>query len=195
MRQLRSDETGSFTKTGIELHYKRPFYVFMNHVLPLARAYRRALGISLYFCATGKLPIPKDFWSLVDAISKKPSPKLDSKEFSSQCCNFIDLCLTKDPKKRGTAEQLLRHPFITNANSKKDLSKYLTSVDERKALRKRAEHEITLMAREIWHNRERSAGNDVFLNTQIVTSIAQQLRVKPSYLIPIARNAWLEAGK
>uniref|UniRef100_A0A7S0CZR5 mitogen-activated protein kinase kinase n=1 Tax=Amorphochlora amoebiformis TaxID=1561963 RepID=A0A7S0CZR5_9EUKA len=192
MRQLRSDETGSFTKTGTMCYLSPERIAGAKFSYP---ADIWALGISLYFCATGKLPIPKDFWSLVDAISKKPSPKLDSKEFSSQCCNFIDLCLTKDPKKRGTAEQLLRHPFITNANSKKDLSKYLTSVDERKALRKRAEHEITLMAREIWHNRERSAGNDVFLNTQIVTSIAQQLRVKPSYLIPIARNAWLEAGK
>lgn len=34
-------------------------------------------------------------------------------EFSSNFCEFVSLCLKKNPAERWSAEELLDHPFIT----------------------------------------------------------------------------------
>mmetsp|Transcript_23222 Transcript_23222/g.46629 ORF Transcript_23222/g.46629 Transcript_23222/m.46629 type:complete len:1587 (+) Transcript_23222:126-4886(+) len=190
MREMR-DKTSVFTKTGTLCYFSPERIQSGNKYSYPADVW--AIGISLIYCATGKLPVPKDFWSLVDAIDKKPSPRLDRKTFSPNFCDFVEKCLKKDPKERWTAAQLLQHDFIKNAPDKRELSRYLCSGEE-KTTTHRAEHEITLLAREIYHNRGRQAG-DIFVGNKHIGQLASQLRVKGSFLAPIAMAAWEEAQK
>ncbi|XP_045189184.2 serine/threonine-protein kinase 10-like isoform X2 [Mercenaria mercenaria] len=53
-------------------------------------------------------------------IQKAEPPTLDDKrKWSLQFREFLKLCLMKDPEQRPTAEELLKHPFISNPPSKK----------------------------------------------------------------------------
>ncbi|KAJ3331376.1 SNARE-binding exocyst subunit S6 [Blyttiomyces sp. JEL0837] len=45
-------------------------------------------------------------------IPKLDSPVLKEKKWSQAFQDFLQLCLNKDPEKRPTAEQLLKHPFV-----------------------------------------------------------------------------------
>merc|ERR1712193_149513 len=109
MRELKTGESGIYTKTGT-LVYLSPERVNSEKFSFPADIW--ALGISLVYLATGKLPVPKDFWSAVNAIVQKPPPGLDRKQFSAPFCDFVDKCLQRDPAKRHTANQLLKHPFV-----------------------------------------------------------------------------------
>lgn len=51
-------------------------------------------------------------------MTKDPPPI--NKRFSEQFRDFVKLCLTKDPEKRPSAEFLLDHPFMKNANDYKE---------------------------------------------------------------------------
>lgn len=48
----------------------------------------------------------------VQAIGDETSPSLSPHLYSSDLVDFVDLCLRKDPDRRGTSESLLVHPFI-----------------------------------------------------------------------------------
>lgn len=39
--------------------------------------------------------------------------KVPAEDFSSNFCEFVSLCLKKNPAERWSAEELLDHPFIT----------------------------------------------------------------------------------
>ncbi|XP_060599497.1 serine/threonine-protein kinase 10-like isoform X2 [Ruditapes philippinarum] len=53
-------------------------------------------------------------------IQKADPPSLDSKrKWSGNFHDFLKQCLIKDPEQRPTAEELLRHPFISNPPNKK----------------------------------------------------------------------------
>lgn len=75
-----------------------------------------AFGLSLLACIVGKCPMPTDagFFDLVTAICEEPSPTLDRTLYPSDLCDFIDLCLKKNPGKRASANDLLNHEFVTN---------------------------------------------------------------------------------
>jgi serine/threonine protein kinase len=45
-------------------------------------------------------------------ISTKEAPRLDSKKWSPQFCDFVEKCLQKDPSKRSSCEDLLKHTFL-----------------------------------------------------------------------------------
>jgi serine/threonine protein kinase len=45
-------------------------------------------------------------------IPKSPSPKLKDKKWNAKFRDFLSCCLCKSPEERGSAEDLLKHPFV-----------------------------------------------------------------------------------
>ena len=45
-------------------------------------------------------------------------PEIDSNRWSKGMRDFVKVCLTKDPKLRPTAEELLLHPFLSSAENR-----------------------------------------------------------------------------
>jgi len=150
-----------------------------------------AIGLSLMYCATGKLPVPNAFWELVEAVCEKDPPKLDPDEYSVDFCHFMEMCLQQDPKDRWTAEMLLKHPFVVKACSKSELSSWLCHNVESK-IDARAEQEIMLIAREIWHNRDRRHLR-ILQDSRSIGQLARTMRVKGAYLAFKAEKALAEA--
>jgi len=74
-----------------------------------------ALGITAIQIATGKIPY-EDIHPVraLLYIPQNPAPTLVG-NFSKTFKEFVSLCLTKDPTKRSSTKQLLKHKFITKA--------------------------------------------------------------------------------
>ncbi|PWY92216.1 Mst3-like protein kinase [Aspergillus heteromorphus CBS 117.55] len=58
-------------------------------------------------------------------IPKEPAPRLQGNEYSSTFKDFISQCLTKDPDRRPSAKDLLRHKFIRNAGKTEALQELI----------------------------------------------------------------------
>jgi serine/threonine-protein kinase 24/25/MST4 len=54
-------------------------------------------------------------------IPKEPPPTPEGDQWSRDFRDFVAKCLVKDPAKRATAKELLRHRFIRNAGSVESL--------------------------------------------------------------------------
>jgi serine/threonine protein kinase len=97
-----------------------------------------SVAIALMECALGYYPYMmyndykqlSDIWSLSNLIKNNPSPKLPENEFSQEFCDFIQVCLNKDPEKRPSASTLLNHPFILLYENKSynELAKWLAEI-------------------------------------------------------------------
>ncbi|KAK9507508.1 hypothetical protein O3M35_007348 [Rhynocoris fuscipes] len=71
-----------------------------------------SLGVILYECLHGKLPLPyKNVEDLVKAM-KAWKPIVVDKSLSSNCKSLLQLLLSYDPKRRITFDQLMIHPFL-----------------------------------------------------------------------------------
>ncbi|MES1923159.1 hypothetical protein MHBO_004704 [Bonamia ostreae] len=84
-----------------------------------------SLGITAIEMATGSPP----FYNIkpehaVLVIPRKPAARLPGK-FGWKFRDFVKKCLSKDPKERPSASELLRHSFIRSAGSKTVLLKRL----------------------------------------------------------------------
>eukprot|EP00475_Leptophrys_vorax_P000311 TRINITY_DN1017_c0_g1_i1.p1 TRINITY_DN1017_c0_g1~~TRINITY_DN1017_c0_g1_i1.p1 ORF type:complete len:385 (-),score=98.23 TRINITY_DN1017_c0_g1_i1:166-1320(-) len=75
-----------------------------------------SFGLTVFALATGKQPFSghMEIFSLLAAVTERPTPELPADKFSEQMRDFVSLCLTKDPVDRPSAEQLLAHPFLAN---------------------------------------------------------------------------------
>jgi len=73
-----------------------------------------SLGITAIEMAEGKAPYSElSPFAVLVHITKNSPPKLqEPDEFSPEFSDFIAACLTKDPKQRPSAKDLLNHPFI-----------------------------------------------------------------------------------
>ena len=73
-----------------------------------------SFGLSILAVALGKYPLNTEggYWGLLHNLRDEPSPKLPEDEFSPDFCEFINLCLHKDPNERPTCRELLDHPFL-----------------------------------------------------------------------------------
>jgi serine/threonine protein kinase len=73
-----------------------------------------ALGLTLHAVAVGKLAVNTTggFWSILQSIRDDAPPRLPPDIFSKELCDFIACCLQKEPEKRWTTKQLMRHPFL-----------------------------------------------------------------------------------
>lgn len=73
-----------------------------------------AIGIISYGILTGGFPFyHDDYNTLVDKIFHNPVVWPDTLNVSDNAKNFIESLLRKEPSKRITASQALKHPFIT----------------------------------------------------------------------------------
>lgn len=58
-------------------------------------------------------------------IPKNSAPRLEGNEYSNTFKDFIAQCLTKDPDRRPSAKELLRHKFIRNAGKTEALQELI----------------------------------------------------------------------
>ncbi|KEG14015.1 protein kinase [Trypanosoma grayi] len=74
-----------------------------------------SIGCTVVEMITGKPPWPEcnSMWAAVYKIAHSTGlPTEIPKDLDPQLMNFLELCFERDPRKRSTAEQLLRHPFV-----------------------------------------------------------------------------------
>jgi len=99
-----------------------------------------SLGLTIVECALGRYPYsgesstnkgePMSFFELLNYIVKSPSPSLSQDKYSPELCNFVQLCLHKDPLERMTASDLLTQPFITKyANDPFDIAAWIQNLN------------------------------------------------------------------
>ncbi|KAI8323677.1 Pkinase-domain-containing protein [Martensiomyces pterosporus] len=94
-----------------------------------------SLGLTLIEVSQNQFPFPPpghrqlSVIELLEYIIHMPVPEMDKAKFSPECCDFVSVCLIKDPNQRPTPSQLLDHPFIKKAASKRlDLKKWVQQV-------------------------------------------------------------------
>lgn len=75
-----------------------------------------SLGCCIVQMATGRRPWStlENEWSVMYHVVTGHPPLPDTSQLSSPGIDFLKKCFVRDPKKRPSAEELLKHPWITN---------------------------------------------------------------------------------
>ncbi|OJD15231.1 STE/STE20/YSK protein kinase [Emergomyces pasteurianus Ep9510] len=85
-----------------------------------------SLGITAMEMANGEPPNASTHpMKVLFLIPKAPAPRLEGSNYSQNFKDFIAQCLIKDPDRRATAKELLRHKFIRNAGKTEALQELI----------------------------------------------------------------------
>ncbi|KAL2788837.1 hypothetical protein BJX66DRAFT_326853 [Aspergillus keveii] len=85
-----------------------------------------SLGISAMEMINGEPPHASTHpMKVLFLIPKEPAPRLHGDGYSNAFKDFIAQCLTKDPERRPSAKDLLRHKFIRNAGKTEALQELI----------------------------------------------------------------------
>jgi serine/threonine protein kinase len=115
----------SIGKCAQSFNYQTPFLTF-----------DRITGVTAIELAD-KVPPLADLHPM-RALALIPTSKLSvaqPKKFSTTFIEFIDLCLTKDPRTRPSAEELMNHPFLEKMSSSKRTNVLLDLIRKVKQVR------------------------------------------------------------
>lgn len=77
-----------------------------------------SFGLSMMTLSLGRLPFDASggFWHILQSVRDSAPPRLPQDGgWSTEYCNFLELCLQHSPDDRPTASELLKHPFISKA--------------------------------------------------------------------------------
>ncbi|KAI9846352.1 MAG: hypothetical protein M1837_004205 [Sclerophora amabilis] len=90
-----------------------------------------SLGITAMELAHGEPPHASTHpMKVLFLIPKAPAPRLEGNEYSREFKDFIAACLVKDPDRRPTAGELLRHKFIRGAGKVEALQELIVRHQE-----------------------------------------------------------------
>jgi len=79
-----------------------------------------SLGITLLELALGRFPFPPlGIFELLQFIIHEPIAPLDPDRFPADFCDFVAVCLIKDPRARPSPSELLNHPFVQRSVQEK----------------------------------------------------------------------------
>lgn len=83
-------------------------------------------------------------------IPKAPAPRLEGDEYSQNFKDFVAQCLIKDPDRRPTAKELLRHRFIRNAGKTEALQELIKRRQDWEAGRGGSEKDVRYYAESLY---------------------------------------------
>ncbi|ODV97587.1 hypothetical protein PACTADRAFT_62978, partial [Pachysolen tannophilus NRRL Y-2460] len=112
-----------------------PYYMAPEVILHQNYNFRAdiwSLGITLLEIANGRPPLSEYHpMQVVYIIEKNQPPRLIGEEFSATFKDFIECCLQRDPNKRLSTKQLLKHKFCIKG-SKVSIQEIAELVERRK---------------------------------------------------------------
>lgn len=94
-----------------------------------------SLGLVVIVCATKVFPFTfknngAGYWGVTQAIMEKPSPNIDSTNYSEELKDFVRMCMEKDPFERATAQQLLSHPLLKDFQNTSNSRTYSEEINK-----------------------------------------------------------------
>ena len=85
-----------------------------------------SLGITAMEMVNGEPPNASTHpMKVLFLIPKAPAPRLEGNHYSQHFKDFVAQCLVKDPDRRPTAKELLRHKFIRGAGKTEALQELI----------------------------------------------------------------------